>query len=194
MESDAVLKQRVAEMRMEFSGAQIKRPDLSETNLETSEKTGKILNQNRQPAPSILDPRLGRPMFRDSAQLLGTVEKTIRFYEENFAQPPPVDEKKEKRPEIITPAKRKLSISEYRQRKQLTTTERTSIEENTQTSIPSEPGSPVRAPRSRADSSSSTSSLSSEEEISTTIINPIISGTNSSSGGPESLDKATGES
>lgn len=112
MESDAVLKERVAEMRMEFGNANLKREEASDVSAECEKPIAPPV-----PAPSLLDPRLGRcdhTMFRDSAQLLGTVEKTIRFYEENFATPGPIDkEEKEKKPEIVTPAKRKVSFHIY---------------------------------------------------------------------------------
>lgn len=112
MEPDAVLKERVAEMRMEFGSGSVKREEVTDviTNV-----VGTPLLMTPTPTPSLLDPRLGRcdrPMFRDSAQLLGTVEKTLRFYEENFATPALVSnaekEEKEKKIEIITPAKRKV--------------------------------------------------------------------------------------
>lgn len=100
MEPDAVLKERVAEMRMEFGNPPVKK------ELEVLEEQVII---PPAPAVSLLDPRLGRverPIFRDSAQLLGTVEKTLRFYEESF--PTPVTKEEEKKSEIVTPAKRKV--------------------------------------------------------------------------------------
>ncbi|CAG9822140.1 unnamed protein product [Phaedon cochleariae] len=139
LESDAVLKERAAKMRQEFAGSPMRPVELSR-----------------------FDPRLSRDsqMFGAHADLVGTVEKTLSILGL---------ENGEKTRVAVPPApKRKLSISEYRQRKKLNPNDRsdeadqevepTSTEENN-----SSESFKVTA-RARSVSSSSSTSLSSSDE------------------------------
>ncbi|XP_022918651.1 myb-like protein X isoform X2 [Onthophagus taurus] len=104
---------------------------------------------------SLLDPRLCRdrqnPLF-NSEHLVGTVEKTLSFlgFQDN------------KKPEAI-PTKRKLSITEYRQRKKLNVNDKQ--DEGIIEEMAAESQSPKML-RNRSNSSSSTSCPTSDEEVS----------------------------
>nr|CAH7745442.1 unnamed protein product [Callosobruchus chinensis] len=152
LESDAVLKERAAKMKQEFSMIQ----SMSES-----------LPSIRQPSSGLgclMDPRLSRDgnMF-SGTDLVGTVEKTLSIL--GFE-----NEKEEK---SDTPKRKvKLSITEYRQRKKLTTNdkggdqdhdhEQTSMEENNSSESFKVSTTPI--PRSRAGSTSSSTSLTSSDD------------------------------
>lgn len=103
---------------------------------------------------TLSDPRLGRdrPLFATSEQLVGTVEKTLSFL--GF---------EDKKPEAITPTKRKLSITEYLQRKKVTSSDKSDdqncMEENNCTMSQS-----PKPMRNRSNSSSSNTSLASSDD------------------------------
>ncbi|KAF5306980.1 hypothetical protein FQR65_LT07203 [Abscondita terminalis] len=145
MIDDATLKERVAEMQQEI-GSCFRLP---EPILEASQKE----SSSSAPVRCTLDPRLSRPMFNTSEHLVATVEKNLSIlgFEEKVTN--------------VTPTKRKLSINEYRQRKQLTLNEKTDeavSEDNTSSQ------SPPQKLRTRSSSNSSeTSFMSSDEEFKT---------------------------
>ena len=92
IESDAVLEERVAEMKEEFSNCVI--PPLQEAPPPSS-------RPEMPPVGCLMDPRLSRDhhhMFSNSDHLVGTVEKTLSIF--GF---------EERKPEPITPAKRKVN-------------------------------------------------------------------------------------
>nr|CAI5865072.1 unnamed protein product [Callosobruchus analis] len=152
LESDAVLKERAAKMKQEFSMIQ----SMSES-----------LPSIRQPPAGLgclMDPRLTREgnMF-SSTDLVGTVEKTLSI----------LGFENEKQDKADTPKRKvKLSITEYRQRKKLTTNdkggdqehdhEQTSMEENNSSESFKVSTTPI--PRSRAGSTSSSTSLTSSDD------------------------------
>ncbi|KAH1009288.1 hypothetical protein HUJ04_001663 [Dendroctonus ponderosae] len=141
MESDAELKERASQMKQEFGKSVI---------LSSVEP----ISNN---VVSFLDPRLTREhsMFCNSDHLVGTVEKTLSIF--GFQST---------RTEMSNPAKRKLSITEYRQRKKLNTDRsdeqdmendfQGNDDNNSSESFKNELSS---KPRSRSSSSSSFSSL-----------------------------------
>ncbi|XP_066157225.1 microtubule-associated protein 1B isoform X1 [Euwallacea fornicatus] len=143
LESDAELKERAVKMQLEFGRT---------VNLTTAEKPFRDVSVFR-------DPRLRREegMFSSSEHLIGTVEKTLSMF--GFTSD---------KSEVSTPEKKKvkLSITEYRQRKKLTSDktddgevelEPQNIEDNSLESFKSEA---ITKPRSRSSSSSSTCSSS----------------------------------
>jgi adenosine/AMP kinase len=147
IEPDAVLEERVAEMKEEFSNCIV--PPLQEAVSPT-------VSRSEMPSVTcLMDPRLSRDhhhIFSNSDHLVGTVEKTLSIL--GF---------EERKPEPITPAKRKLSITEYRQRKKLNNNDKTSIEEpvSTEENNSSESFKPLRP---RSDSTSSCTSITSSDD------------------------------
>ncbi|KAF5298183.1 hypothetical protein FQA39_LY02607 [Lamprigera yunnana] len=142
---DATLKERVAEMQQEI-GSCFRLPE------PIVELPPKDVLPAVVPLRCMLDPRISRPIFSAGDHLVATVEKNLSIlgFEEKAAH--------------IPPAKRKLSITEYRQRKQLTLNEKLTdepvCEENTLSQ------SPPQKLRARSNSNSSeTSYLSSDEEF-----------------------------
>ncbi|KAI4460800.1 upset isoform a [Holotrichia oblita] len=109
----------------------------------------------RKELGSLLDPRLSRDrptslFSSNSEHLVGTVEKTLSFL--GF------DDKKT---EQVTPAKRKLSITEYRQRKKLNNNEKSNEEGAMEESNLSQSPKPIR---NRSNSSSSASSCATSDD------------------------------
>ncbi|XP_064211285.1 uncharacterized protein upSET isoform X2 [Tribolium castaneum] len=146
IESDAVLEERVAEMKEEFSNCVV--PPLQEVPAPTT-------RPEMPPVSCLMDPRLSRDhhhIFSNSDHLVGTVEKTLSIL--GF---------EERKPEPITPAKRKLSITEYRQRKKLNNNDKTSMDEpvSTEENNSSESFKPMRP---RSDSMSSSTSITSSDD------------------------------
>lgn len=148
MESDAELNERVAKMKQEFG----------KTGVLLCEQETSLVNMK-----VLLDPRLARDnaLFSSSEHLVGTVEKTLSILGFENA-----------RTEMNTPAKRKLSITEYRQRKKLNI-DKSDEQDNEHESHShddnnsSESFKAEIAPKPRSRSSSSSSSFSSSDEMST---------------------------
>ncbi|XP_050310082.1 inactive histone-lysine N-methyltransferase 2E-like isoform X2 [Anthonomus grandis grandis] len=142
LESDAELKERAVKMRQELEIGANTFADDRRTSLECS--TG------------------GGGLFCGSEHLVGTVEKTLSIFgfESNSSS----------KPQVNLPVKRKLSITEYRQRKRQTTDKTDDQEGDNEThednSSESFKGEMVTAPKTRSRSSSSSSSLSSFEDLS----------------------------
>lgn len=100
------------------------------------------------------DPRLrNRPLFSNSEHLVGTVEKTLSFLGYG-----------DKKPESVTPTKRKLSITEYRQRKKLNINEKSSEEASNVEESNSNTSQSPKPIRNRSNSSSSVTSLASSDD------------------------------
>uniref|UniRef100_A0A1Y1NA62 SET domain-containing protein n=1 Tax=Photinus pyralis TaxID=7054 RepID=A0A1Y1NA62_PHOPY len=141
---DASLKERVAEMQQEI-GACFRLP---EPIVEVPPK--ELASTTPPPLRCALDPRLSRPLFNTSEHLVATVEKNLSIlgFEDKTTHAAPI--------------KRKLSITEYRQRKQLTLNEKlvdeAVSEENTSSQSP-----PLKL-RTRSDSNSSATSFASSDE------------------------------
>lgn len=94
----------------------------------------------------LLDPRLNR-------DLVGTVEKQLSIFG-----------LEDRRPENITPAKRKLSITEYRQRKKMNNNEKAVLETETAMEESNLSQSPKLQARRRSNSSSSVTSFASSDD------------------------------
>ncbi|KRT80386.1 hypothetical protein AMK59_7379, partial [Oryctes borbonicus] len=125
----------------------------------------------RKELGSLLDPRLSRDrptsLFSNSEHLVGTVEKTLSFL--GF------DDKK---PEQVTPAKRKLSITEYRQRKKLNNNDKNQEEGTMEESNLSQSPKLVRN-RSNSSSSASSCATSDDEPIPVETAGKVLSAFNS---------------
>ncbi|KAK9877038.1 hypothetical protein WA026_016065 [Henosepilachna vigintioctopunctata] len=153
LESDAVLKERAAEMKQEFSQC-IVPASVSEVAQRPDTLTFGCL----------MDPRLRNhhPIFTNSEHLVGTVEKTLSIL--GF---------EDRKPEAITPAKRKLSITEYRQRKKLNNNETNDksdemcISEDLANDENNSSESLKMSCRQRLNSTSSSCSISSDDELAT---------------------------
>ncbi|KAF2902327.1 hypothetical protein ILUMI_03865, partial [Ignelater luminosus] len=142
---DATLKERVAEMQQEI-GACFRLPEPR----DAPQKDGPVPPSTLR---CVLDPRLARPIFNNSEHLVATVEKNLSIL--GF---------EDQKTENVPPIKRKLSITEYRQRKQLTVSEKIAEEPATEENTSSQ--SPPQKLRPRSDSASSaTSFMSSDDEI-----------------------------
>nr|XP_008192438.1 PREDICTED: uncharacterized protein LOC103312751 [Tribolium castaneum] len=133
-------------MKEEFSNCVV--PPLQEVPAPTT-------RPEMPPVSCLMDPRLSRDhhhIFSNSDHLVGTVEKTLSIL--GF---------EERKPEPITPAKRKLSITEYRQRKKLNNNDKTSMDEpvSTEENNSSESFKPMRP---RSDSMSSSTSITSSDD------------------------------
>ncbi|CAG9857408.1 unnamed protein product [Phyllotreta striolata] len=149
LESDAVLRERAAKMKQEFSG----KPLFTST-----------ARQDLGSSIACLDPRLARDnRFLGTSDLVGTVEKTLSILGlDNNAKPEPTPKRKVK-----------LSITEYRQRKKLNVeeksdeqeTEAVGMEENN-SSESFKTTTPTPRPRS-ASATSDTSATSSDDEVNT---------------------------
>ncbi|XP_025831062.1 inactive histone-lysine N-methyltransferase 2E isoform X2 [Agrilus planipennis] len=158
LESDAVLKKRAAEMQEEFGNC-VRLPE-SQDGSTSPLKVSTVTTSNNARLCS-MDPRLSRHIFNNSDHLVGTVEKTLSIF--GF---------QDKKPEPILPTKRKLSITEYRQRKKLTVNEKAE-EEKDNAKSKEEDGNTgstaytsIPSMRQRSDSTSSaTSFMSSDEEL-----------------------------
>ncbi|KAK4876057.1 hypothetical protein RN001_012479 [Aquatica leii] len=141
---DATLKERVAEMQQEIGSCfRLPEPIIEVPAKEVASSTT---------LRCTLDPRLSRPIFNTSDHLVATVEKNLSMlgFEEKVTN--------------VTPTKRKLSINEYRQRKQLTLNEKLMDEPISEENTSSQ--SPPQKLRTRSSSNSSeTSFMSSDEEF-----------------------------
>ncbi|KAL3268938.1 hypothetical protein HHI36_008025 [Cryptolaemus montrouzieri] len=150
LESDAVLKERAEEMKQEFSKCVLP------SNVSEMAQRPDTLSFG-----CLMDPRLrNHPLFTNSEQLVGTVEKTLSML--GF---------EEKKPESITPAKRKLSITEYRQRKKLNNNEMhdksedaSILEDCMNEENNSSESFKLMSSRMRLNSTSSSSTISSDDE------------------------------
>ncbi|KAK5645040.1 hypothetical protein RI129_006340 [Pyrocoelia pectoralis] len=140
---DASLKERVAEMQQEI-GSCFRLPD------PITDVPQKEVAPSTAPLRCVMDPRLSRPLFNSSDHLVATVEKNLSIlgFEDKVTNAAPI--------------KRKLSITEYRQRKQLTLNEKlvdeAVSEENTSSQSP-----PLKL-RTRSDSNSSGTSFASSDD------------------------------
>ncbi|XP_057663470.1 uncharacterized protein LOC130898292 isoform X1 [Diorhabda carinulata] len=151
MESDAVLKERAAVMKQEFS------KPLFSTSLD--------LPRSEFGSLSSLDPRLSREnRFLPNTDLVGTVEKTLSILG--------LENTEKCRPDPVLPKRKvKLSITEYRQRKKLNVEEKSEEQEVVSTEENNSSESFKVVPRLRsASASSSTSLTSSDDDISTSDI------------------------
>ncbi|XP_044755691.1 uncharacterized protein LOC123314454 isoform X2 [Coccinella septempunctata] len=147
LESDHVLKERAAEMKQEF-GKTLTTPEINQRPDTLS-------------FGCLMDPRLRNHHFANSEHLVGTVEKTLSIL--GF---------EERKPEV-PPIRRKLSITEYRQRKKLNNNEVCDKSEetgNAEDCVNEENNSSesfqMSSARPRANSPSSSSSSSSDDETS----------------------------
>lgn len=95
LESEAILKERAAKMKQEFS--MLSNLDLSSSRPEINHSLG-----------NLLDPRLSREsrIFQTNADLIGTVEKTLSILGLENAN---------SEPEPPTPPKRKVKVVSCRQ-------------------------------------------------------------------------------
>ncbi|XP_030761841.1 uncharacterized protein LOC115886711 isoform X2 [Sitophilus oryzae] len=148
MESDTELKERAAQMKQEFGKA---------TQASAAEPSPGTPRTPR----TLLDPRLSREnsIFANSDHLVGTVEKTLSMLGFESGG-------------IATPTKRKLSITEYRQRKKLNTDKSDEQDDQSETACvedtnSSESFKPESMSRPRSGSSSSSTSFTSGDEMST---------------------------
>ncbi|XP_018575451.1 uncharacterized protein LOC108914194 isoform X2 [Anoplophora glabripennis] len=147
LESDAILKERAAKMKQEFSKCIVP-------------STPEGPHNEMGPLGCLMDPRLSREshMFSNN-DLVGTVEKTLSIlgFEEN-------------KPDTTLP-KRKLSITEYRQRKKLNVNDKSDDHEQEPEQMSTEENNSSESfkitSRLRSGSTSSSTSLtSSDDEIS----------------------------
>ncbi|CAH1099752.1 unnamed protein product [Psylliodes chrysocephalus] len=148
LESDAVLKERAAKMKQEFS-----KPLFSSTVEQHSRADlGSSL--------SCLDPRLSREnRFLANTDLVGTVEKTLSILG--------LENTETRKPEPTTPKRKvKLSITEYRQRKKLNVEEKSEEHETEPVSTEENNSSESfkMATRHRSASASSSTSLTSSDD------------------------------
>lgn len=149
LESELILKERAAEMKQEF-GKTYAQSATSEINQRPDTLSFGCL----------MDPRLRNHNFTNSEHLVGTVEKTLSIL--GF---------EERKPEVVPPIRRKLSITEYRQRKKLNNNEiNDKLEESaiSEDCVNEENNSSesfqMTATRPRLNSPSSSSSSSSDDE------------------------------
>lgn len=152
LESDAILKERAAEMKQEFGKCLIPPPTAAINEIPQ--------RPNLLSFGCLMDPRLARNRHMlNSDQLVGTVEKTLSILGFNDRKPDP-----------ITPIKRKLSITEYRQRKKVPANENSDNcekEDGLDECLNEENNSSesFKPCRTRLNSNSTSTSLSSDDEV-----------------------------